>query len=134
MEKFMVVCTFKQGTEMSDVYAVVAEEQAKAAELQTAGKIGAIHLATLSRGTVLSRRLRRLLKRQLQLFSRYQWQSGGTLMCFHFRLQESQEQINERIHSCRIGISHISNVNAVCICFAERPTRRGFDQFELAAK
>ncbi len=52
MEKFMVVCTFKQGTEMSDVYAVVAEEQAKAAELQTAGKIGAIHLATLSRGTV----------------------------------------------------------------------------------
>ena len=52
MEKFMVVCTFKQGTEMSDVYAVVAEEQAKAAELQSAGKIGAIHLATLSRGTV----------------------------------------------------------------------------------
>ena len=52
MEKFMVVCTFKQGTEMSDVYAVVAEEQAKAAELQAAGKIGAIHLATLSRGTV----------------------------------------------------------------------------------
>jgi muconolactone delta-isomerase len=52
MEKFMVVCTFKQGTEMSDVYAVVAEEQAKAAELQATGKIGAIHLATLSRGTV----------------------------------------------------------------------------------
>ena len=52
MEKFMVVCTFKQGTEMSDVYTVVAEEQAKAAELQTAGKIGDIHLATLSRGTV----------------------------------------------------------------------------------
>ena len=52
MEKFMVVCTFKQGTEMSDVYTVVAEEQAKAAELRTAGKIGDIHLATLSRGTV----------------------------------------------------------------------------------
>jgi muconolactone delta-isomerase len=52
MEKFMVVCTFKQGTEMSDVYAVVAEEQAKAAELQAVRKIGAIHLATLSRGTV----------------------------------------------------------------------------------
>ncbi len=52
MEKFMVVCTFKQGTEMSDVYAVVPEEQAKATELQAAGKIGAIHLATLSRGTV----------------------------------------------------------------------------------
>ena len=52
MEKYMVVCTFKQGTEMSDVYAVVAEEQAMAAELQAAGRIGAIHLATLSRGTV----------------------------------------------------------------------------------
>ena len=52
MEKFMVVCTFKQGTEMKDVYSVVAEEQAKAAELQDAGKIGAIHLATISRGTV----------------------------------------------------------------------------------
>ena len=48
----MVVCTFKPGTEMSDVYSVVAEEQAKAAELQAAGKIGAIHLATISRGTV----------------------------------------------------------------------------------
>ena len=52
MEKFMVVCTFKQGTEMKDVYSVVAEEQAKAAELQAAGKIGAIHLATISRGTL----------------------------------------------------------------------------------
>lgn len=48
----MVVCTFKKGTEMSDVYEVVAEEQAKAAELQAAGKLGAIHLATISRGTV----------------------------------------------------------------------------------
>ena len=48
----MVVCTFKKGIEMSDVYAVVAEEQAKAAELQAAGKLGAIHLATISRGTV----------------------------------------------------------------------------------
>ena len=48
----MVVCTFKPGTEMSDVYSIVAEEQAKAAELQAAGKIGAIHLATISRGTV----------------------------------------------------------------------------------
>ncbi|NQW59754.1 hypothetical protein HQ459_03145 [bacterium] len=37
---------------MSDVYAVVAEEQAQAAELQAAGNIVAIHLATLSRGTV----------------------------------------------------------------------------------
>lgn len=52
MNKFMVVCTFKEGTVMSDVYDVVAEEQAKAAELQSAGKIGPIHLATISRGTV----------------------------------------------------------------------------------
>lgn len=52
MEKYMVVCTFKDGTDMSDVYGVVAEEQAKAAELQAAGKLGPIHLATLSRGTV----------------------------------------------------------------------------------
>ena len=37
---------------MSEVFAVVAEEQAKASELQNAGKIGAIYLATLSRGTV----------------------------------------------------------------------------------
>lgn len=52
MDKFMVVCEFKKGTVMSDVYDVVAEEQAKAAELQAAGKLGPIHLATLSRGTV----------------------------------------------------------------------------------
>lgn len=52
MDKFMVVCTFRKGTVMSDVYAVVPEEQAKAAELQSAGKIGPIHLATVSRGTV----------------------------------------------------------------------------------
>ena len=52
MDKFMVVCTFKEGTVMSDVYGVIAEEQAKAAELQAAGKLGPIHLATLSRGTV----------------------------------------------------------------------------------
>jgi muconolactone delta-isomerase len=52
MEKFMMVCTFKQGTVMSDVYAMVAEEQAKASELQATGKIGAIYLATLTRGTV----------------------------------------------------------------------------------
>lgn len=52
MDKFMVVCTFKKDTVMSDVYGVIAEEQAKAAELQSAGKLGPIHLATLSRGTV----------------------------------------------------------------------------------
>lgn len=52
MDKFMVVCVFKKGTVMGDVYDVIAEEQAKASELQAAGKIGPIHLATLSRGTV----------------------------------------------------------------------------------
>ena len=52
MDKFMVVCTFKEGTVMSDVYGVIAEEQAKASELQSAGKVGPIHLATLSRRTV----------------------------------------------------------------------------------
>jgi muconolactone delta-isomerase len=52
MDKFMVVCTFKKGTVMSDVYGVIAEEQAKASELQSVGKLGPIHLATLSRGTV----------------------------------------------------------------------------------
>jgi len=52
MDKFMVVCVFKKGTVTSDVYDVIAEEQAKAAELQSAGKIGPIHLATISRGTV----------------------------------------------------------------------------------
>jgi len=52
MDKFMVVCTFKKGTVMSDVYDVIAEEQAKASELQSSGKIGPIHLATISRGTV----------------------------------------------------------------------------------
>jgi muconolactone delta-isomerase len=52
MNGYMVVCTFKEGTEMSDVYDVIAEEQAKTAELQAAGRIGSIYLATLSRGTV----------------------------------------------------------------------------------
>ena len=52
MNGYMMVCTFKEGTVMSDVYDVIAEEQAKAAELQAAGKLGSIYLATLSRGTV----------------------------------------------------------------------------------
>ena len=37
---------------MSDVYDVVATEQAKASELKSEGKVGSIYLATLSRGTV----------------------------------------------------------------------------------
>ena len=52
MNDYMVVCTFRDGTVMSDVYGVVADEQARASELRSAGKIGSIHLATLSRGRV----------------------------------------------------------------------------------
>lgn len=37
---------------MSDVAGVIADEQAKASQLQSEGKLGAIYLATLSRGTV----------------------------------------------------------------------------------
>ena len=37
MNSYMVVCTFKKGTVMSDVYDVIAEEQAKAAELEKDG-------------------------------------------------------------------------------------------------
>ena len=51
METFMVVCTFKEGTDMADVFAVVAEEQAKVAALAAEGRLGSIHLA-LARGTV----------------------------------------------------------------------------------
>lgn len=52
MSAFMVVATFKPETEMANVLAVVAEEQAKVAELQAAGSIGEIRLATASRQTV----------------------------------------------------------------------------------
>lgn len=51
MTTFMAVCTFKDGTDMADVFAVVAEEQAMVATLVAEGRIGSIHLA-LSRGTV----------------------------------------------------------------------------------
>lgn len=52
MNGFMVVATFKPGTSMEEVLTVVAEEQAKVAELRTAGSIGEIRLATASRQTV----------------------------------------------------------------------------------
>ncbi|CAB4621168.1 unannotated protein [freshwater metagenome] len=51
MNPFMVVCTFKPGTDMAQVGAVVADEQAKAKELQDAGRLTGIHLA-IPRGTV----------------------------------------------------------------------------------
>jgi len=52
MNSYMVVCTFKEGTVMSDVYDVIAAEQSKASELESEGKIGSIYLATITRGTV----------------------------------------------------------------------------------
>lgn len=52
MTAFMVVATFKPNTSMEEVFSVVAEEQAKVAELQAAGTIGEIRLATASRQTV----------------------------------------------------------------------------------
>ncbi|CAB4324185.1 unannotated protein [freshwater metagenome] len=52
MDAFMVVATFKPGTSMAEVLTVVAEEQAKVTELQAAGIIGEIRLATASRQTV----------------------------------------------------------------------------------
>ena len=51
MDAFMVVCTFREGTDMAEVFAVVAEEQATVAALEAEGRIGTIRLA-LARGTV----------------------------------------------------------------------------------
>ncbi len=51
MATFMVICRFKEGTVMDEVFAVVAEEQAHAAELVAEGLVGAIHLS-IGRGTV----------------------------------------------------------------------------------
>lgn len=48
----MVVATFRPGTSMEEVMTVVAEEQASVAELQAAGIIGEIRLATAARQTV----------------------------------------------------------------------------------
>ncbi|MEI7746403.1 MAG: muconolactone Delta-isomerase family protein [Actinomycetota bacterium] len=51
MDAFMVVATFIDDTEMSEVFAVVAEEQARVKVLEAEGKISSIHLS-LARGTV----------------------------------------------------------------------------------
>lgn len=48
----MVVATFTAGTNMADVMAVVPQEQARVADLQGEGKIGALYLATAARQTV----------------------------------------------------------------------------------
>ena len=47
----MVVCTFRAGTDMKEVFAVVAEEQAAVAALTAEGRLGEIRLS-LVRGTV----------------------------------------------------------------------------------
>ena len=51
MDAFMVVATFKPDTDMTQVFAVVAEEQARVKVLEAEGKIGQIFLS-LPRGTV----------------------------------------------------------------------------------
>ncbi len=51
MGTYMVVATFREGTDMGEVFAVVAEEQAAVAALTEAGRLGAIHVS-LERGTV----------------------------------------------------------------------------------
>ena len=47
----MVVATFKPDTDMTQVFAVVAEEQARVKVLEAEGKVGQIFLS-LARGTV----------------------------------------------------------------------------------
>lgn len=53
MNHYIVVATFKPGTHMPDVFAVVAEEQARVAELEAEGRVGAIYLATARRTVFL---------------------------------------------------------------------------------
>ncbi len=47
----MVVCTFKDGTAMDEVFSVIAEEKAQVEVLTAAGQLGAIHLS-MGRATV----------------------------------------------------------------------------------
>ena len=51
MPAFMVICTFREGTDMGEVMSVVEAEQAQVAALSADGRIGALHLS-LARGTV----------------------------------------------------------------------------------
>ena len=51
MTAFVVVCSFQPGTVMDEVFAVVAEEQAKVKELQDQGLLGEVKLS-MARGTV----------------------------------------------------------------------------------
>jgi len=47
----MVVTTFKAGTDMDDVMAVVTEERAQVGVLRGEGRLGALHLS-MERGTI----------------------------------------------------------------------------------
>lgn len=51
LDTYMVIATFKEGTAMSEVMAVVQEERAQVQVLASEGRIGSIHLA-LARQTV----------------------------------------------------------------------------------
>lgn len=51
VDEFMVVCVFRAGTDMREVFAVVSEEQAAVAALSAEGRLGDIRLS-LARGTV----------------------------------------------------------------------------------
>ena len=48
----MVVATFKPGTHMPDVFAVVPEEQERVRQLQAEGRVNTVYLATATRQTV----------------------------------------------------------------------------------
>ena len=52
MKPYMVVATFKAGTNMPDVLAEVPAEQARMGELQAEGRVNALYLATAARQTV----------------------------------------------------------------------------------
>jgi len=52
LNPFMVVATFKPGTHMPDVFAVVPEEQDRVRQLQAEGRINTVYLATAARQTV----------------------------------------------------------------------------------
>ncbi len=50
-QTFIVVATFKDGTDMGEVLGLVPDEIVKVEELRAAGRMGAVHIA-LARGTV----------------------------------------------------------------------------------
>ena len=51
MATHMVICTFRPGTVMDDVSAVVTEDEAQVAARERDGRLGSVHLS-LERGTV----------------------------------------------------------------------------------